>query len=367
MKIVEWSESWHDRVLRFRTRVFPDNPLAGDDAHFRWRFLESPGGAPPLTMLAVEGEEILGQWAGIGGRVWAAGRAWPVTWMVDLVVAPEHRDTMAAMALFRAAVHSGRTLLATGVPADLLPFYEVYRWRRIPVGGSYYAVVRPGPLLRVAEPGPSAVPTGQLPPSWAAPLLPLADRLGPPIRRARTLLGGRDPVVLLERVPDTVDALWSRLRDQLAPSPLLSAGALRWKLEGRPCGRHELLGLPGPDGQLRGLAVLKLRARRDAARWGELAAVLVDSDDGRGFDLLLAAAERRALALNLDFLRLRCSLPWQQRRLRSPAWLRRDRPPIDDLFVFDKDQDTADALAGPAWHLPGLAADIVDTGRDEWC
>ncbi|RME29355.1 MAG: GNAT family N-acetyltransferase, partial [Deltaproteobacteria bacterium] len=325
-------------MLQFRRRVYPDNDRAGDDAHFRWRFLRTAGAdtspRAPFTLLAVEGDEILGQWAGIDDRVWAGGRTWPVTWMVDLVVAPEHRDTMAAMALMREAVTAGRTLLATGVPARLLPFYEVFRWRRIPVGGSFYAVCRPRPLVDLAHAGDADSPATPKLPAAVRTLLPLSDRLLPLLRRARSaMIPGRGSVELLPAVPDAADGLFHRLRELLAPTPVFDAAALRWKLEARPCGRHELLGLPGAGGQLRGLAVLKLRRRPGVAGWGEVAAILVHPEDGPGFHRLLGGVEERAHRHDLDFLRLRCSVPALQRRLRPPWWLRRDRPPITDLFL----------------------------------
>ena len=354
LQIVPMTPDWLPRVAAFRARVYPDNRWGHDLGHLRWRFLDAPSDLPPLYLLAVRGDEILGQWAGLPDRLRAGDQELPVTWMVDLVVAPEHRDTMAAAALFRAAGATDRLLLAIGATEAVLPFYGVFRWQRRAIADTFYRVLRPGPAAALAG----------LPLEGArARLLPVADRLLPWVHRAHARAGGE--VEPLSVLGPEIDALCEELRPRLGVHFDRGARWMRWKLEQRPCGHHRVLVLRHPGGRLRGLVVIKLRSRPGVARWAELAELLVDPADGAAFDALADAGTQAALAAGADLVRLRCSLPAHTTRLRPPWWIRRVRSPIDDLFLSPSAEACAPLLAG-AWHLTAAASDTVDTGLDEW-
>lgn len=347
-------EGWLPQVAAFRARVFPDNRWGASEAHLRWRFLRGPWGEPPMVLLALRGDEVVGHWAGMSDRLLGARAAWPVTWMVDLVVAPEHRDTMAAAALFRAAAASGRNLLAIGATDAVLPFYPVFRWQRRAIADTFYRVLRPGPAAALA---------GQHLDGAPARLAPLADRLLPLAQE----LASRHRVEV-EPLPSPgpeVDALCEELRPRLGLHFDRGARWQRWKLDQRPCGRHRVLVLRHRGGRLRGLVVVKLRARPGVARWAELSDLLVDPADGEAFDALIDAGTRAAIAAEVDLVRLRCSLPAHTTRLRPPWWLRRTRTPVDDLFLSAPPEVLAAWERAP-WHLTAAASDTVDTGLDEW-
>lgn len=366
MKVVPYTDAWHERVLDFRHRVYPANPWSHQDLHFRWRFLDNPHDRQPFYLLAVQDDRIIGQWAGLHDRVWSHDRVWPVVWMVDLVVAPEHRDTMAAMALFRAAMAARRNLLVIGAPAFMLPFYQVFRWQRLAVADTFYSVFRPSPLLELAGQGPSG-------PRLRA--LRLADHLLPLAHRVARAVAPRPPVQILPAFSDLHDALFDDLRARMGVTSQRRAAELRWKFDQRPCGHHLSLGLHHADGRLRAYMVLKLRRRPQVARWAEVADFLVDPEDTEAFDALVAHARARTQAAGLDFLRLRCSLPQHTTRLRQPWWVRRVRAPMDDLFVHAAGDAAGDAAGGAGaqraltshpWSYTAACSDTVDTGLDEW-
>ncbi|MCB9780222.1 MAG: hypothetical protein H6742_16765 [Alphaproteobacteria bacterium] len=370
MRIIPFEPAWLDRVLALRARTYGTEGHGHHERYFRWRHLAAPGGLRPFYLLAVEGEALLGQWAGMVDRLHAAprpgeGRDIDVVWTMDLVVAPEARDTMAAAALFRGAMTDGRPVLATGVSPDALPFFQGFRWRRMAVVDTFYRVFRPGRLLALAG-GPAgglkATALGGadavLPRLWQARDRPALPRLW----QARD----RPALVRVDTLGAEVDALYRDVRERLVVSSVRTAEALRWRLDARPCGAHRTLVLRRPDGGLRGYIVLKLRDRPGIARWGELADFLLDPDDLDGFDALVEGAAAEALALDLDFLRLRTSLPQHGARLRRPWWIRRDRAPMDDLFLWEpRDADVAAALRRRPWFLTSLAGDQVETGLDE--
>lgn len=354
LQIVPWDQGWLPQVAAFRARMYPDNRWGATPAHLRWRFLDGPFDTTALHLLAVRDGQIVGQWAGLPDRLLSADQDWPVTWMIDLVVAPEHRDTMAAAALFRAASASGRTLLAIGATEAVLPFYGVFRWRRRAIADTFYRVLRPAPAARLA---------GQALEGPMARLAPLADHLLPLAHR----LSGRGSAEVepLRVLSDEVDDLCQELRPRLGLHFDRGGRWQRWKLDHRPCGRHLVLAMRRPGGRLRGLVVVKLRQRPGVARWAELSDLLVDPQDGAAFDALVRAGTRAALDAGADLLRLRCSLPAHTARLRPPWWVRRTRTPVDDLFLHGPPAVLSALERGP-WHLTAAASDTVDTGLDEW-
>lgn len=357
MKVIPYEPAWEARVLAQRAQAGDPGGWGPLPAHWRWRFLGHPSGLPPVAWLAVEGERLLGQWSGMRDTLHAAGRDWPCAWMVDLYVDPAARDTMAALALFRAATQSRLTLLAIGASPAVTGFFSVFRWSRLAVADTFFRVFRPGPLLALAErAAPGALAAG-LPLLDAT--LPRAWRLRPAPRAPR--------VQAVDRLGPEVDALYAALAPRLGVSSRRDAEVLRWRLDERPCGRHQAFVIRGPGDALRGYAVLKLRRRAGVACWGELADLLVDPEDGEGFLALVEACSAAALDLDLDFLRVRCALPAHTTTLRPPTWRREVRVPMDDLFAWGGGDPAAHAaITGHPWALTALCADQVDSGVDEW-
>ncbi len=367
LRVVPWSPDRHAAVLAFRRRMYPDNPHGSTEAHFRWRFLDNPEADPASYLLAVreEGgtEAIVGQWAGIPERLWAGGRAVRVAWMVDLVVDPAHRDTMAAAMLFRAAMRLPLPVLATGVNDAAIPFFRALRWKRRAVVDPFFAVFRPGPLLRLA---------GRAPSGARGAALRLADRLGPALAPAVL----PRPALRVEELPafgPETDALFARVRDAVPVVADHSAATLRWRVDAHPVRRPLVLAARGAGGDLRGTLVLKLRARRldgEVVRWADVADLLAPPDDEAAARSLLAAALRRARRSGCAFVRYRASLPEHTTLLRPPLWRRHVRLPMDDVFAWDGHGDAARAgaraLEAAPWYLTALSSDAVDTGLDEW-
>lgn len=355
MQIIAYDPSWRDATLAFRRRMYPTNPRAGQEDHFRWRQEQHPFGEG-CTLLAVQEQQVIGHWLGIPERVHCPGAVRACQWMVDLAVAPEHRDTMAAMQLFRAAGATGDNLLAIGVPQELLPFYTVFRWHRLAIADTFFRVFQPGPASRMAER-----------PLPLAPLAALSDRLLPLAWRARGALRRSISQQAESQPGEEFDRLFLDLAPSLGRCGERGSAWLRWKLFDRPNGLHELLVARSPRGHLRGWIALKLRERAGKARWAEVVEFLCDPNDPQLFDELVEAASERSLRAGCAFVRLRCSLPEHSARLRRPYWFRQIRSPIDDLFLRPGPEDGAQAdLLGHPWHLCNGASDTVDTGQDEW-
>lgn len=342
-------------LLAFRRRMYPENPAAGDERFLRWRMLAHPW-APGPALLAWRGEEVVGSWLGLAERLSSPTGEIEAAWLIDLAVLPEHRDSMAAMLLFREAARVGLPLLAIGVPEELLSFYKVFRWQRRAVADTFYCALRPGPTLRFAR-HPRANHLA----------LPLADALLPLAHRLRLGAAPRPAPRLEPAVGAEYDDFWARTAPRLGVAGRRDAAWLRWKVFERPHGQDELWSLRDRAGALRGWVALRPRRRVGQADWLDVVELLVDPEDGAAFDALVDQALRRALAWRAAFVRLRCALPAQTARLRPPLWQRRVRTPIEDLFLLPGPRSEATrALEARPWHLSLGASDSVETGLDEW-
>lgn len=355
MKVVAYDPTWRAATLAWRREMYPDNPLAGEEAFFHWRHERHPFGAP-LMLLAVEGDEVIGHWLGIPERLHTPLGVVELSWLVDLAVDPARRDTMAAMQLFKAVSAQGGPVMAIGVPETLLPFYSVFRWHRMAVADTFFRVFQPDATSRLAGrslPLPS--------------LGPLADRALPLCWRLRGLRRTSRGVQAEAEAGPEFDRLFADLAPRLGRCGDRGSAWLRWKLFDRPHGHHELLVARDGRGALLGWIAVKLRERRGQVRWAEVVDFLCDPADGPLFDHLVEAASDRALQAGVAFLRLRCALPEHTARLTEPLWIRQVRAPIDDLFVLPgRDPQIRAALLGHPWHLGAGGSDTVDTGLDEW-
>ena len=267
---------------------------------------------------------------------------------------------LAALRLFQAAMKPDELLLAVGAGPHLLPLYQALKWRLQPVAGTYYSVARMSALLELASEGEGDRP------AWTR-LVPLAD----PAFRLSQFAGcalHRSPRVVVADMT-AFDAEADRLIDELSPlqgvTTYRSAATLNWKFRDRLAGKHFLLAARAAGGVLRGYAAVKLM-RRGGVRWGEITDLLAHPAESHVFQTLLSVAVQRCGAFDADFLRLRCSHPSQTALLRPPFWIRRNRPVIDDLLYFTRDQELAGELARTPWHLTSVVSDRTDHGRDEW-
>jgi hypothetical protein len=268
--------------------------------------------------------------------------------------------------LFREAMHGSDIVFTTGVDASVLRMFEALRWTRRSVTRAKFAVLRPGPLLSLAG-GVRGVGAGAATRSAIAVadlLLPVAQRLGAGARRLTSR--GALRVEEVRSFSPALDDDIARLTEQYAVAEFRSAAVLNWKFTQRPVGRQQLLVLREAAGALRGMMVLKWMTRPSVARWIDVADYLAAPGDVAAVRRLTAEAVARAGASGFDFVRIRLSWPEHVRALRSPVWVDHTRPVTDDVFFTSRDRRLLDALAASPWHLTALAADRVDTGRDEW-
>ena len=138
-----------DRILEIQLCAFPDARSADER---RRNFTASPFGALDDLVLAMRGDEIVGQAFLFPLECWFGGRAVQVGGVASLAVAPEARGQGVASALLR-ALH-----VASDMRGDALTMLYAFRQR-------FYARVGYGPSASRRRLG---IDPASVPPSWVA-------------------------------------------------------------------------------------------------------------------------------------------------------------------------------------------------------
>jgi len=355
------------RLLPFLAEVFPEAPLKSREDYFRWRFCENPHAADGQHYWIAEQEgQIIGQLAGWPDRLRAGGHWQRCCWLVDLIVAEQHRGGLAALRLFQQAMRMQKLLLTSGAGEHLTALYEQLGFARLNPQASMYLPIRPSCLLRMA--GRSS--TSQQRSRWQHFAARAADYIAPPLQRIRRRMAYPHRRAAFPIAPDEerISRLIDREVEQLGITNDRSQEVLRWKYLSPPVGRRLCLGCRtgGEAGSgLDGYAAAKYFRRGDVARWLEVVDYVVADERHLAALGALTAAVVEA-ALPLDFVRFRLSNPVHRDWLRARGWIDRTRPVVDDLFAYSSDTDLLEDLSRERWHLTSLAGDRADYGRDEW-
>jgi GNAT superfamily N-acetyltransferase len=352
MEIRTYGAALSKPVLKFLQDRFPGT-VKSDPAYFDWKFAENPLAPSAIDgyYVAVDHGEVVGQIATMTDELALGDRSLPCAWVVDLMVAPEHRGRgLVALRLLKELMDRHDLVLANGMGAEPARLYEGLRWRQAPSAEltTFQQVLRPSRSFGVAGPGRRRA-------------LSLLD--GPVERFWRGRAGATDAAPPLDRFDDDVDGLVQALRPVLGPTSHRSSRYYRWRFERRPYGTHVALGVR-QQGVLRGLLVARI-FERPGRRWAAVADVLADPADEGCFQSLLAGATAEAFRSGCDVVRFSLSHPGLVSQLRRPRWLRRREPTADRVYVHARDAAVGDLVVGSQWHMTGLISDRVETGEDE--
>ncbi len=291
-----------EAILACWNSIFPD-PERGiaprDLEWWRWFFLENPASDEPRIMLALDGDVVVGQYAGCPCRAVLEGRGEvTVVQAVDLMVRPEYRrvnppDEGDQVVCFTDLVrwgwkarrrrpglfvHLGRRYYERwcGPDKDLMTYgYAVPAWR---IGNKYlgYEVVETTEIL-FRETGASCF-------------------------RPRSKETDSLEVVPLERFGAETDELWERIAPEFHFALVRDSLYMNWRFASRP-GRpyRAFLAREKSGGRPRGIAVFR---KHDflVRGTGLLADWLVPAADDEASEVLLGALEETAAGEGCVFL-----------------------------------------------------------------
>lgn len=261
--------------------------------HWRWQFEQNPAGQRILLGVDTEGR-IVGQfcsrpaWANVRGEKMLCSEA------VDSLVAKPYRKGLRKRGLF---VSLAEEFIETHGREDLDVFmYGCPNELAFPIGTRllhYRPVFAPLPILERPPRGDAQVPRA---------------------------------VVEVERFGPELDRLWERLLTTHTFGLWRDSTYWNWRYADCPSVRYRMLSVPGPDGELRGAAVV-------CERWldEEVLTIvdwLVPRDDEESAQALLDAADGLAAASNLSPVQA-----WFHPEQPEAQWLRaRGFEPRDTFF-----------------------------------
>lgn len=102
--VVEYDDRWEAAHTRFAGRNWPGKARRADPAYLRWEYRRSEGGPVPGVLLAVDGDEVVGQVGMIPGEAYVDGAVVPIQWTGNLMVDSEHRRRGILTTLFEVAL-----------------------------------------------------------------------------------------------------------------------------------------------------------------------------------------------------------------------------------------------------------------------
>ena len=291
-----------EAILACWNSIFPD-PEKGipsrDLEWWRWFYMGNPVGGEPRIMLALDGDKVVGQYAGCPLRAVLEGRGEAlVVQAVDLMVRPEYRrlnppDEGDQVTCFTDLVrwkwkakrrkpglfvHLGRRYYERwcGPDKDLMTYgYAVPAWR---IGNKYlgYEVVETTEILFRETASSSFEPR----PGESAAL----------------------EVVAMDRFGPETDDLWKRTAPEFRFALVRDSAYMNWRFADRPGSPYRIfLAREKKGGRARGIAVFR---KHDflVPGTGLIADWLVPAGDGEAEEVLVGALEEEAVRTGSVFL-----------------------------------------------------------------
>lgn len=111
--VVEYASRWEEPHRAFARRMWPDKRRRSDPAYVRWKFRSTGAGPVEGLLLAVDGEEVLGQLGLLPATLVGPGGHLDGCWACDLMVDPAARGRGIATALFGAALDRDRYIVGS--------------------------------------------------------------------------------------------------------------------------------------------------------------------------------------------------------------------------------------------------------------
>ena len=368
MEVVAYQPRHSGELLRFLHAQSPTNLQKGEPSFFEWRFAENPLGSSLDNhyYLAVENNRIIGQLGAIRDRIYALGQWWDCCWLVDLILAPEHRGphSEAALGLFNAVMEKCPLILVAGAGPKLSPFYAAMHCDYREAGATYFSIRHPAAMVALTRDPENSR-------TLFDTLMPIAGTAMSALQASHRVWqkysGSSFEFKPLETFGDETDDLIERALPSLGVTSYRSADYLNWKFKSRPVGTHFVIAARRKGySRIAGYIAVKIMERLPHGRWAEIVDYLADPADPKLFEGLLDHAVSRAMDFHIEFLRLCCSLVPHCNLLHAPFWIRHSPTLMDGTFFKTNNSELANCLAKEPWHLTSLVADRTDYGADEF-
>lgn len=366
--ITDYTDASVPAVSEFMLRNFPDSPLKARPDYIRWRCFGHPrASAASASLLAERKGRLCGNLSLLPDRI-HVNHAWhDAVWLYELFVEEQERRTLLGPLMVRTGMRRSEVALITGAAPKLERMLQALGWKHLAICRTFFWVRRPSRVLRMA----ADAADGQSRLRTLAGALKASDWIW---RRVADIRGGYSRyaeaevhVEEAESAPDDLGAVSQACSKAGLIITCRDPAILDWKFSARPAGRHVILHARArATGEIRGYLTAKLMMRPGVASWADVVDYVVYPGDMSTFQALVRGVQQKAAALDLDFVRCRCSLAAHTSALARTGWIDRTRRCIDDVFVTAKSPEVSAALEAGQWHLTALVSDRSDYGRDEW-
>jgi GNAT superfamily N-acetyltransferase len=271
-------------------RVFGPDAAEANGLRWDWQYQRNPNnpGGIPEIWIAREGSAVVGQYATMPVRLWAASHDLRASWGMDVMVAPERQRQGLGEVLFRTWDQHVGASLGLGLSESSYRLFKKLKW---PDAGPVPCLVKP--LTRRAFRRPT----------WPVPVNRLVSLLMLPVVR---FVARRRPVApdidTVRRFGEPFTALWDAVAPKLDFAVRRDAAYLNWKFAEPPHVRYNIAVLGGSD-RPRGYAVYR-HLHEPRGRVTLLVDFLTDPDDEAGVESLLRWVDAEAREADSDKIRV---------------------------------------------------------------
>lgn len=152
IEVVPYNERWAEAQTGFARRNWPGKARRADPDYLRWEYRGPRKGPVPGLLLAVTGDEVVGQLGMIPGQALVSGRLESIQWIGNLMVDPEHRRKGISTAIFRAALDRPVITLGTDPSPSAAPMMATVGFDRADSSELMVLPLRMGPVVATRYP-----------------------------------------------------------------------------------------------------------------------------------------------------------------------------------------------------------------------
>ncbi len=262
IEVVEYDDRWAEAQAAFASRCWPRKARRRDPTYLRWEYRAGSSGPVPGLLLAVSGDEVVGQLGMIPGEARVGERTFDIQWIGNLMVDPDHRRRGISTAIFERALDRPAVTLGRDPSPSAAPMMETVGFSHGPASDLMVLPLSAGEVVATRYPALRR---------WERPLAVI----GAPVIRARSKAlraAQADPAAQVCSWSDVVADVAAAEDAADRPHAVHDEAFLRWRCGGFPPWVRESDAIRTTDGSF---ALLE----RSATRLGVLHWHAVDIDD----------------------------------------------------------------------------------------
>ena len=220
--VVDYDDRWAVAQTAFAARCWPGKARRGDPAYLRWEYRAAAVGPVPGLLLAVAGDEVVGQLGMIPGEAQVGARRRPIQWIGNLMVDPQHRRRGISTAIFERALERPVVTLGRDPSPSAAPMMATVGFSRADSSELMVLPLSAGQVVTTRYPGLARVSRG-------------VDALGAPVLRRlhrRLRDAAADPIAQVCTWREVVDDVASAEAATSQPHAVHDEAFLRWRCGG---------------------------------------------------------------------------------------------------------------------------------------